>query len=306
MKAVDYIWMNGEMVEWDKATVHVMSHGLHYGTSFFEGIRAYKTQKGTCGFRLREHMKRLYKSAQMYHVDLPYDFETLVQATHDVILENKLQDAYIRPIAYIGYGSIGVCPKEFNVDVSIAAFPWGAYLGEGALENGVDASVSSWNRIAPNTVPTGAKAGGNYLSSFLISHEAHANGFHEGIGLNISGSLSEGAGENLFFVKDNKIFTPTASSSILSGITRDSILTIARDLGYETEEQVLPREFLYTADEIFMTGTAVEVTPVRSVDRIPVGDGKRGAVTHAIQKAFFGLFDGSYEDTHGWLEPIKK
>lgn len=306
MKEVDYIWMNGEMVEWDKATIHVMSHGLHYGTSFFEGIRVYKTHKGSCGFRLREHMKRLFKSAQMYHIDLPHDLDTLVNAAHDLVRKNNLEDAYIRPIAYIGYGSIGVCPKDIKVDVSMAAFPWGAYLGEGALENGVDACVSSWNRAAPNTIPTAAKAGGNYLSGFLISHEAHANGFHEGIGLNSHGLLSEGAGENLFFVKDNKIFTPPAANSILSGITRDSVLKIANDMGYYTEEQNLPREFLYIADEVFMTGTAAEITPVRSVDRISVGEGKRGPVTERLQKAFFGLFDGSYEDKHGWLEPIKK
>lgn len=305
MQKTDFIWMNGDMVEWDKATVHVLTHGLHYGTSFFEGIRVYDTHKGPCGFRLAEHVRRLKKSAEIYHVEIPYSADDLIDACHAVITENKLSSAYIRPVAYIAYGKIGVCPAEFNVDVSIAAFPWGTYLGEGALENGVDACVSSWNRVAPNTIPSAAKAGGNYLSSFLISHEAHANGFHEGIALNAYGFLSEGAGENLFLIKDGKIFTPPSANSILTGITRDSVIKIARDLGYSVEEQSMVREFLYTADEIFMTGTAAEITPVRSVDRIKIGDGMRGPITEKIQSSFFGIFNGEYDDKYGWLEPIK-
>lgn len=302
----EHIWVNGELTPWADAKVHVMSHALHYGTSVFEGIRVYDTPNGPCGFRLTDHVRRLFDSARMYHFQLPYTEAELIEACRAVVRSTGLKSAYIRPIAFLGACGMGVtpAPENMNVDVAIAAFPWGAYLGEEALEKGVDACVASWSRIAPNTVPSGAKAGGNYLSSYLIGREARVGGFGEGIALGTDGRLSEGAGENLFLVKDGEIITPPAAASILMGITRDSVLKLARGLGYETREQILPREALYVADEIFMTGTAAEITPVRSVDGIPTRAAGPGPVTKAVNGAFRGLFTGATPDRHGWLEPI--
>lgn len=302
----EHIWVNGDLTPWAEAKVHVMSHALHYGTSVFEGIRVYDTPNGPCGFRLTDHVQRLHDSARMYHFQLPYSVEELVEACRATVRATGLKSAYIRPIAFLGACGMGVtpAPQNMNIDVAIAAFPWGAYLGEEALEKGVDACVTSWSRIAPNTVPSGAKAGGNYLSSYLIGREARVGGFGEGIALGTDGRLSEGAGENLFIVKDGEIITPPAASSILMGITRDSVLKLARGLGYETREQILPREALYVADEIFMTGTAAEITPVRSVDGIPTRAAGPGPVTRAVNGAFRGLFTGATPDRHGWLEPI--
>ena len=301
----EHIWVNGELTPWADAKVHVMSHALHYGTSVFEGIRVYDTPNGPCGFRLTDHVRRLFDSARMYHFQLPYTEAELVEACRATVRSTGLKSAYIRPIAFLGACGMGVTPspENMNVDIAIAAFPWGAYLGEEALEKGVDACVASWSRIAPNTVPSGAKAGGNYLSSYLIGREARVGGFGEGIALGTDGRLSEGAGENLFLVKDGEIITPPAAS-ILMGITRDSVLKLARGLGYETREQILPREALYVADEIFMTGTAAEITPVRSVDGIPTRAAGPGPVTKAVNAAFRGLFTGATPDRHGWLEPI--
>lgn len=302
----EHIWVNGELTPWADAKVHVMSHALHYGTSVFEGIRVYDTPNGPCGFRLTDHVRRLFDSARMYHFQLPYTEDELVEACRATVRSTGLKSAYIRPIAFLGACGMGVTPSpdNMNVDVAIAAFPWGAYLGEEALEKGVDACVASWSRIAPNTVPSGAKAGGNYLSSYLIGREARVGGFGEGIALGTDGRLSEGAGENLFLVKDGEIITPPAAASILMGITRDSVLKLARGLGYGTREQILPREALYVADEIFMTGTAAEITPVRSVDGIPTRAAGPGPVTKAVNAAFRGLFTGATPDRHGWLEPI--
>ena len=302
----EHIWINGELTPWADAKIHVMSHALHYGTSVFEGIRVYDTPKGPCGFRLTDHVRRLFDSARMYHFQLPYTEAELVEACRATVRATGLRSAYIRPIAFLGECGMGVtpAPDNMNVDVAIAAFPWGAYLGEEALEKGVDACVASWSRIAPNTVPSGAKAGGNYLSSYLIGREARVGGFGEGIALGTDGRLSEGAGENLFIVKDGEIITPPAAASILMGITRDSVLKLARGLGYATREQILPREALYVADEIFMTGTAAEITPVRSVDGIPTRCAGPGPVTKAVNAAFRGLFDGTTPDRHIWLEPI--
>ncbi|RZJ02512.1 MAG: branched-chain amino acid transaminase [Brevundimonas sp.] len=302
----EHIWVNGELTPWADAKVHVMSHALHYGTSVFEGVRVYDTPNGPCGFRLTDHVRRLFDSARMYHFQLPYTEAELIEACRAVVRSTGLKSAYIRPIAFLGACGMGVtpAPDNMNVDVAIAAFPWGAYLGEEALEKGVDACVASWSRIAPNTVPSGAKAGGNYLSSYLIGREARVGGFGEGIALGTDGRLSEGAGENLFLVKDGEIITPPAAASILMGITRDSVLKLARGLGYETREQILPREALYVADEIFMTGTAAEITPVRSVDGIPTRAAGPGPVTKAVNGAFRGLFTGATPDRHGWLEPI--
>lgn len=300
------IWMNGRMVPWEKATVHVMAHALHYGSSIFEGIRSYKTPSGSRIFRLTDHMKRFMNSAKIYRMPLGYDLDELVAVCKEVVLANTLLNgAYIRPIALRGLGEGGLAPKpDHPVDVAVAAWEWGAYLGAGALEQGVDVCVSSWQRVAPNTVPALAKAGGNYLSSQLISTEARRLGFAEGIALSTNGTVSEGAGENLFIVRDGELLTPPFTASILTGITRDTVIRLARRLGLRVSEQSIPREMLYLADELFFCGTAVEITPIRSVDRIQIGDGKRGPITKQLQDAFFGLFSGDTEDSDGWLEPL--
>jgi branched-chain amino acid aminotransferase len=302
----DWIWHNGQLVPWDQAQVHVLTHALHYGSSVFEGIRVYTTPTGSQIFRLQAHTRRLMDSAKIYRIPVPYSTDQIDAACREVVTANKLTNgAYIRPIAFRGYGDIGLAPKpDHPTDVSVAAWEWGTYLGDEAIEQGVDVCISSWQRVAPNTIPALAKAGGNYLSSTLVSLEARENGFHEGIALAADGTVSEGAGENLFLIRDGVIHTPNASASILTGITRATIMTLAKDLGLEVVEQSLPREMLYIADEIFLTGTAAEVTPVRSVDRLEIGNGKRGPITQQLQDAFFGLFDGSTEDKWGWLEPL--
>ena len=301
----DYCWRNGELIAWKDAQVHVLSHALHYGTSMFEGIRVYDTPDGPAVFRLTDHVRRLIDSARIYSFALPFTEAELVAACKQLVVANKLNAAYIRPIAFVGYGSIGVVPApDTPIEVYIAAFPWGAYLGETARQQGVDVCVSSWNRMAPNTTPTGAKAGGNYLSSYLISREAKSRGYAEGIGLDIDGRLSEGAGENLFLVKDGKLLTPPASSSILQGITRDTVIKLAQRDGLEVIEQALPREMLYLCDEAFLTGTAAEITPIRSIDDRPTRTNGAGPVTRLIQDRFFGLFDGGSADDWGWLEPV--
>ncbi len=298
-----YIWFNGEMVPWEKATVHVMTHALHYGSSVFEGIRAYETPQGTAIFRLREHIRRLFDSCRIYRMDPPFTPDQVFEACRAVVRENGLKNAYIRPLVWRGYGEMGLNPLRSPVEVMVAAMEWGAYLGAEGLEHGVDVHVSSWQRVAPNTLPAMAKAGGNYLSSQLIVMEAARNGYAEGIALDVHGWLSEGSGENLFLIRDGVIYTPPVTAALLPGITRDAVITLAQQLGYQVREQNLPREMLYLADELFFTGTAAEVTPIRSVDKLPVGSGKRGPITTAIQKAFFGLFSGETEDRWGWLTP---
>lgn len=300
------IWMNGRMVPWEKATVHVMAHALHYGSSVFEGIRSYKTPDGQRIFRLTDHMQRFVNSAKIYRMPLGYDLDELVAACKEAVVANNLQNgAYIRPIALRGLGEVGLAPKpDHPVDVAVAAWEWGAYLGASALEQGVDVCVSSWQRVAPNTLPALAKAGGNYLSSQLISTEARRLGFAEGIALSTDGTISEGAGENLFLVREGELLTPPVTASILTGITRDTVMRLARRLGLNVAEQTIPREMLYLADELFLCGTAAEITPIRSVDRIEVGEGRRGPVTKQIQDAFFGLFTGDTEDSDGWLESL--
>jgi branched-chain amino acid aminotransferase len=302
----DWIWQNGNMVAWDDAQVHVLTHALHYGSSVFEGIRVYPTPDGLRVFRLEAHTQRLLESAKIHRIKIPYTTKEINRACCEVVLRNQLTNgAYIRPIAFRGYGDIGLAPSaDHPVDMVVAAWEWGTYLGQDALENGVDAGISSWQRAAPNTIPALAKAGGNYLSSTLISLEAKANGFAEGIALATDGTVSEGAGENLFIVKNGKVYTPSSAASILTGITRDTIMTLAAEAGITIVEQSIPREMLYIADEIFMTGTAAEVTPVRSVDRIQVGNGSRGEITRDLQERFFGLFNGKTEDKWGWLEAI--
>jgi branched-chain amino acid aminotransferase len=304
--ATPYIWFNGKLVAWEKATVHVLSHALHYGSSVFEGVRAYATPGGVSIFRLRDHTRRLFDSAKIYRIQLPFSQDQINDACRQVIAVNSLSaGAYLRPIAFRGYGEIGVAPKnDPPVDVAIAAWEWGKYLGHESEAEGVDVCVSSWQRVAPNTIPAMAKAGGTYLSSQLISQEAKRLGFSEGIGLASDGTVSEGAGENLFLIKDGVLHTPGIAHSLLAGITRDTVMKLARDLGMEVRETSMPRELLYLADELFFTGTAVEVTPIRSVDRIPIGTGKRGAITEKLQKAFFGLFDGGTPDKWGWLDAV--
>ncbi|WP_322820965.1 branched-chain amino acid transaminase [Chloroflexus sp.] len=304
IQKMDYIWFNGELVEWDKATVHVLSHAIHYGTSFFEGIRCYETPRGPAIFRLTPHMQRLIDSAKIYRTTIPYTLDQLVAAVKETVRANRLRSGYIRPVVFRGYGEIGVNPLNNPVEVAIATIEWGKYLGAEAMEQGVDVCISSWNRFAPNTMPALAKAGGNYMNSQLIKMEAIANGYAEGIALDADGHISEGSGENLFLVRNGVVYTPPLTSSILSGITRDTVMTLLREMGVEVREQVLPREMLYLADELFFTGTAAEITPIRSVDRIPVGTGRRGPITAAVQEVFFGIVQGERPDRYGWLEYV--
>ena len=305
--ASQWIWHNGEFVPWQNATVHVLAHGLHYGSTVFEGIRAYDTPRGSAIFRLREHIARLYDSARIYRMQVRFTPAQVEQACRDLIRSNRLfKGAYLRPIIYRGMSGFSLAPKpDAPIEIAIAAVEMGAYLGSESLEQGVDACVSSWQRIAPNTMPTLAKAGGNYLSSQLISMEAQRHGYAEGIAVGTDGMLSEGGGENLFLVRKGALYTPPVGAAILAGITRDSIITLARDIGLEVREQSLPREALYLADEAFFTGTACEVTPIRSIDGLAIGAGQRGPVTRQMQEAFFGLFNGRTRDVHGWLDRIE-
>ncbi|MEO0246729.1 MAG: branched-chain amino acid transaminase [candidate division WOR-3 bacterium] len=299
-----YIWMSGNLVPWNEAKVHVLTHALHYGSAVFEGIRAYKTQKGTAVFRLREHIKRLIDSAKIYRMESPYTLDELITATIELIKVNELDECYIRPLIYRGYYNLGVNPMECPVEVSIAAWKWGKYLGADALEKGVDVMVSSWNRMAPNTFPAMAKTTANYANAQLIKMEAIMYGFAEGIALNPDGTVSEGSGENIFVVKDQKIYTPSLDSMILPGITRMTVIEIAKNLGYEVIETRVPREMLYIADELFFTGTAAEITPIRSVDKIIIGEGKIGPVTKKLQQEFFRIIENAderYEHYFTWV-----
>jgi len=300
------IWHNGRFIPWEAAQIHVLSHVVSYGSSVFEGIRCYSTEAGPAVFRLREHVRRMVDSAKVYRMDLPFSQDQLAEAMLELVRVNKLQSCYIRPIAFRGYGEIGVNPLKNPVDVYLACWEWGKYLGEEALANGVDVCVSSWTRIAPNTLPALAKAGANYMNSQLIKMEALLNGFAEGIALDASGYVSEGSGENIFVVRDGKIHTPPLGASVLPGITRDSVLTLARDLGIPIVETIIPREFLYIADEVFFSGTAAEITPIRSVDRIQVGEGHRGPIAKALQDEFFSIVNGKKSDRYGWLSMVSQ
>jgi branched-chain amino acid aminotransferase len=300
MQQTDKIWMNGELVDWNDATVHVGSHGLHYGTGVFEGIRAYETPKGTAIFRLREHMDRLHTSAKILYMDIPYSVDDLRQATWDVIAVNGIPECYIRPIAFYGFGELGVSAVGNPVDVAIMSWPWGAYLGEEALQNGIRAKISSWQRIGPNVIPHAAKATGVYLNSMLAVQEAHRAGYDEAIMLTQEGYIADGPGETVFVVKDGVIATPDLATSILPGITRDTVIQIAQDLGYQVVQKQLIRTDLYVADEVFMTGTAAEVTPIREIDDIAIGS--RGPVTTEIQSAYLDLVRGRSERWAHWLE----
>jgi branched-chain amino acid aminotransferase len=302
---VKKIWMNGRLVDFADAKIHILTHAIHYGSGLFEGIRCYVTKnEGPAIFRLNEHVRRLYDSARIYRMDVAYSMDEFKRACIDVIAANEFDDCYLRPLIYRGFHSLGVDPSKCPVDVAIAAWKWGKYLGAEALEQGVDVRVSSWNRMAPNTFPALAKATANYMNSILIRMEASADGYSEGIALDVNGYVSEGSGENIFLVRDGKIFTPPLGASILAGITRDSIITIAKDLGFEVIEGLIPREALYVADEVFFTGTAAEVTPIRSIDRITVGAGHRGPVTERIQKEYFAYIQGEIPDRYNWLTPV--
>jgi branched-chain amino acid aminotransferase len=301
MTESEQIWKNGELIPWKEARIHVLSHVVHYGSSCFEGIRCYKTPDGPRVFRLRDHIRRLLESARIYRMAIPYDQETLVNAVVDTIRANHLGACYVRPVVFRGYGSLSVNPEGIPIETCIAVWEWGAYLGQDALENGVDVCVSSWARSAPNTLPFSAKAGGNYLNSQLIKMEALRNGFSEGIALDPSGYVSEGSGENIFLVRDGVLYTPSLAQSVLAGITRDTVLHIARELVIEVREQPIPREWLYIADELFFTGTAAEISPIRSVDRLTIGEGRRGPVTERIQERFFDVVYGRAESPAGWL-----
>jgi branched-chain amino acid aminotransferase len=298
------IWMNGSLVDWADAKIHIASHVIHYGSAVFEGARCYGTPRGSACFRLDAHMRRLYDSARIYRMEPNVDQATLTEAVLDTIRTNAFKACYIRPIIYRGYNALGVNPFPCPVDAAVLTWEWGAYLGQDALERGVDVCVSSWARSAPNTFPTLAKTSANYANSQLIKMEAITEGYSEGIALDTFGYLSEGSGQNLFVVRDDILYTPPLTASILPGITRSSVITLARDLGFRVREEMLPRELLYIADEAFFAGTAVEITPIRSVDKITIGNGRRGPITEAIQGNFFDIINGAKPDRHGWLSYV--
>lgn len=299
------IWHNGEMIDWDAANVHILTHALHYGTSVFEGIRCYQTAQGSGIFRLPEHVRRMYDSSKIYRMDIPrFKQAEIAEACVELVRVNELKSCYIRPLAFRGYGEVGVLSLKNPIEIYIACWEWGKYLGAEALEKGVDVCVSSWNRIAPNTLPAMAKVAANYMNSQLIKMEATLNGYSEGIALDATGYVSEGSGENVFLIRDGTIYTPTLGTSALPGITRATVIQLAKDAGYQVIEQALPREWLYIADELFFTGTAAEVTPIRSVDKISIGDGERGPITAELQAAFTGIVEGTAEDRYGWLTAV--
>ena len=301
MPQSEKIWFNGSLINWDDAKIHVLSHVVHYGSSIFEGIRCYNTEKGPAVFRLQDHVNRLFESAKIYRMEIPYTREEVFDAILETIRINKLQECYIRPVAFRGYGSLGVNPLDCPTDVVIAVWEWGQYLGPEAVEKGVSVCTSSWNRMAANTMPSLAKAGGNYLNSQLVKMEAKLNGYDEGIVLDTDGLVSEGSGENLFIMKNGTVYTPSSSFSILPGITRHTAIKLARGLGMRVEQRAIPRESIYIADEVFFTGTAAEITPIRAVDQISIGSGARGPITRKLQDAFFAITNGRDEDRHGWL-----
>lgn len=304
IKASENIWYNGKLIPWDDAKLHVMAHVVNYGSSVFEGIRCYHTERGPAIFRLRDHTQRLLDSCKIYRIDIDYDLDELVQATVEVVAANRISPCYIRPIVLRGYGQVGVNPFDSPTDVYIVNYEWGKYLGSEDADEGVDVCISSWSRLAPNTMPTMAKAGANYMNSQLIKMEAIINGYAEGIALDVNGYVSEGSGENLFVVHKGRIYTPPLGNSVLPGITRNSVLHIAQELGIPTIEQIIPREMLYIAEEVFFSGTAAEITPIRSVDKITVGKGTAGPVTKAIRKEFYDIVNGRTADRFNWLTPV--
>jgi branched-chain amino acid aminotransferase len=302
LEPTKYIWHNGKLIAWDQAKIHVMSHVIHYGSSIFEGIRCYKTEQGAAIFRLQDHMQRLLDSAKIYRMDLDYSVDQLCRAVVETVEANGVAPCYIRPIAFRGYGELGVHPQRNPMEVYIGNFPWGKYVSG---DHGADICISSWTRLAPNTLPAMAKAGANYMNSQLIRMEATVNGYDEAVALDVSGYVSEGSGENLFVVSKGQLLTSPLSNSVLNGITRASIITLAREMGLPVLEQSIPREMLYIADELFFTGTAAEVTPIRSVDRIVIKDGHTGPITHKLSTEYFGIATGKRPDRFNWLTPVK-
>jgi branched-chain amino acid aminotransferase len=298
------IWHNGRFIAWDEAKIHVLSHVVSYGTSVFEGIRCYETPSGPAVFRLRDHVRRMVDSAKVYRMEIPYSIDQLAAAMLELVRVNKMRSCYIRPIALRGYAEMGVYALRNPIEVFVACWEWGKYLGEEALAAGVDVCVSSWTRIAPNTLPAMAKAGANYMNSQLMKMEAITNGYSEAIALDASGYVSEGSGENIYAVRDGKIYTPPLGASVLPGITRDTVIRLAQDLGIPLVETIVPREMLYIADEVFFSGTAAEITPIRSIDRIVIGKGRRGPVAEKLQKEFFAIIEGAKPDRYGWLTPV--
>jgi len=298
------IWMNGSLVDWADAKIHIGSHVVHYGSAVFEGARCYETARGSACFRIDAHLERLFDSCKIYRMEPPLSYNDVHRAVFDTIRANAYKACYIRPIVYRGYHTLGVNPLPCPIDTAVLLWEWGAYLGQDALTNGVDVCVSSWSRAAANTFPTLAKTSANYANSILIKMEAVTEGYAEGIALDTGGYLSEGSGQNLFLVRNDVIYTPPVTASILPGITRDSIITLAKDLGFKVREEMLPRELLYIADEAFFVGTAVEVTPIKTVDKITIGNGRRGPITEAIQQAFFDIVTGRVDDRHGWLQYV--
>lgn len=299
------LWFSGRMIDWKDATIHVMSHVIHYGSAVFEGLRCYDTPKGPAIYRLKEHIRRLFNSAKIYRIDIPFTEEEVFNASIEVIKVNRWKDAYLRPIVFRGYDSLGVAPGNCPIEVVVGAWHWGKYLGPEALAAGVDVRVSSWARMAPNTFPALAKCGANYMNSQLIKLEAMQDGYIEGIALDTAGYVSEGSGENIFIVMDGELITPPLGASVLPGITRDTVITLAGELDYEIKEGLIPREMLYIADEVFFTGSAAEITPIRSIDRITIGSGKRGSITEQLQKRFFAYVNGELPDSHGWLTYVE-
>jgi len=304
IKKTERIWHNGKFINWDDAQVHVISHVISYASAVFEGIRCYQTKQGPAIFRLRDHLQRLFNSARIYRMEIPYTLDELSAASLELVRVNKMNACYVKPIVLRGYGEVGVNPFPCPIEVYMACWEWGSYLGAEALEKGVDVCVSSWTRMAPNTLPAMSKSAANYMNSQLIRMEAIVNGYAEGIALDVNGYVSEGSGENIFLVQDGAVITTPLTSSVLPGITRRSIVSLCEDLSIPVREQVIPREMLYIADEVFFTGTAAEITPLRSIDRILVGSGARGPLTKKLQDEFFALTGGSKPDRHNWLTPV--
>lgn len=306
LQKTEKIWHNGKFVAWDDATIHVTSHVVSYGSCLFEGIRCYSTPGGPAIFRAREHTQRLLDSCRIYRIELKYPLEELLQAMVELVRVNRMPHCYLRPIVLRGYGEVGVNPFKSPIEVYIACWPWGGYLGEDAIEKGVDVCISSWSRMAPNTLPAMAKSAANYMNSQLIKMEALVNGYVEGIALDERGLVSEGSGENIFLVRDGVLFTPPLSNSVLPGITRDTVIALGRDLDIPVREEAIPREMLYIADEVFFSGTATEIAPIRSIDRIQIGSGQRGPITRKLQEEFFGIVQGTKRDRHGWLTLVNQ
>jgi len=304
IQATEKIWHNGKLIPWDEAQLHVMSHVVNYGSSVFEGIRCYAPANEPAIFRLREHMQRLIDSAKIYRIEVPYSLEQLCQAGVDIIAVNGVWPCYLRPVVLRGYGEAGVNPFNSPTEVYMVNYPWGKYLGSGKVTDGVDVCVSSWSRIAPNTMPAMSKSGANYMNSQLIKMEAIVNGYVEGIALDVDGHVSEASGANIFIVRHGKLITPPLGNSVLPGITRDAIITLAEDLGIPVVEQMIPREMLYISEEVFFCGTASEITPIKSIDKIKVANGEAGPVTLALQREFFGIVNGTMKDRHGWFTKV--